>query len=97
MTDVDMRLTFSWVECCICGVLIGLPDNYTRGRKEDKDPWYCPNGHRQSFVGTPLSTQLEEVKDSRDRIEGERDEAQEKLARKIRQIARLKEKVERVK
>jgi hypothetical protein len=36
--------------CYKCGILFGVPNHWVKTRREDKDWFYCPNGHQQHFT-----------------------------------------------
>ena len=39
-------------ECCACGMVFGLPDDYQRVLREHPgQPFYCPAGHGQHYTG----------------------------------------------
>jgi hypothetical protein len=39
------------VTCCVCGMLFAFPVLIKNQRLRDHQPFYCPNGHVQSFTG----------------------------------------------
>jgi hypothetical protein len=38
-------------ECYSCGVLFGIPNSMQRRLRDTHAPFYCPNGHAQSYTG----------------------------------------------
>lgn len=38
------------MECCSCGIIFGVPDDYDNRRRQDKRLFYCPSGHPQSYT-----------------------------------------------
>lgn len=36
--------------CCVCGIAFGVPAYFKDKRLEDKEGFYCPNGHCQSYT-----------------------------------------------
>jgi len=44
------------ISCCnkTCGVVFGMPDHiYEQGKAQGTArPWFCPNGHKQWFLGS---------------------------------------------
>jgi hypothetical protein len=39
------------VQCCVCGIVFGMPERYVKARRNDHKEFYCPNGHNQAFLG----------------------------------------------
>ena len=57
-----LHLVLVELDCCVCGLLFGVPPNFARDRREDGASWWCPNGHNQYFTETEsarLRRQLE--------------------------------------
>lgn len=54
------------IECYLCGVQFGMTKEMNGYRLKDHNSFYCPNGHRQNYVGETqeqkLTKQLEEEK-----------------------------------
>lgn len=46
MTTVN----FETEECCVCGVLFQITEEYSEDRQSDGATFYCPNGHAQSYT-----------------------------------------------
>jgi hypothetical protein len=67
--------TFVSVQCCNCGCHFGLDEYLYKRRREDKQDFYCPNGHRQAY------TQSEA-----DKLRQERDRLTQRLAQKDDEI-----------
>lgn len=42
--------TFTTITCYKCGIPFGVPDYFRTKRMQDKENFYCPNGHRQAYV-----------------------------------------------
>jgi hypothetical protein len=43
--------------CCTCGILFGIPNDFDDRRRQDGRSFYCPNGHSLSYSDT-LEKQL---------------------------------------
>jgi hypothetical protein len=44
--------TLAVEECCRCGVAFGIPADLQRAFLDDRNRYfYCPNGHRQHYLG----------------------------------------------
>lgn len=62
--------TLQTVSCCVCGTPFGIEETlFGHLQRRHEQAFYCPNGHRQNFVGpTPeekLRRQLAEMEESR--------------------------------
>lgn len=42
---------FETEACCSCGVVFAMTAEFRASRLRDKREWYCPNGHKQWYVG----------------------------------------------
>ena len=50
-SEVTTLTTFYIQSCCNCHILFGMPQELEDSRREDKERFYCPNGHGQSYRG----------------------------------------------
>lgn len=48
MTTVN----FETEECCECGIIFQVPEDFAENRQNDGQTFYCPNGHGQSYTDT---------------------------------------------
>lgn len=49
---VQQETTFHIEECCSCGVLFAMTEEFYKKRRRDTGTdFYCPNGHRQWYTG----------------------------------------------
>ena len=59
MTQVDIIE----ISCCNCGVLFFITKKHNAELIRSKERFYCPNGHRQSYVGKTDAQKLAEEKE----------------------------------
>ena len=78
------------IDCCSCGIRFGVPTQLNQNRIDNKDFWYCPNGHSQHYTGKTLRTQFREAA-------LERDVAQEEAVRLVKQVAALRRRAKKSK
>ncbi len=45
-----MMPLFDEEQCCSCFVTFGVPRGYSAKRQQDKQPFWCPNGHSMSYT-----------------------------------------------
>lgn len=60
-----VSIQLSHVACYKCGVTFAMPQSFIEKRKNDKQEWFCPNGHGQIFSKGEvdrLKTELETEK-----------------------------------
>ena len=38
------------IECCNCGILFSISSTFNANLKQNKQLFYCPNGHPQSYT-----------------------------------------------
>jgi hypothetical protein len=59
--------------CCTCGTRFAAEAQFKRNRLDDHRPFYCPNGHSQSYVGETeaqrLAKELERERKRREQAE----------------------------
>lgn len=48
--QIQTALQFETIECCECGVIWAVLDDYKRNMHKTKQLFYCPNGHSQSYT-----------------------------------------------
>lgn len=65
-------------ECCVCGVNIAGPSDHKRNRLDDRKPFFCINGHSQSYIG---KTELQKLQERLDAETARRARAEEGRAR----------------
>lgn len=94
MSTFSTTTTLSTAECCNCGVAFAMPTELKKKLLQTQDSFYCPNGHKQYYVGKARVERLENaLADAKDTIRSVRsysDSLEERLARKDRQNAALK-------
>lgn len=77
------------ITCFRCGVVFGVPEHWLKSRREDKESFWCPNGHQQAFVKS-LVDQLRQERDSlrqqMSRVIDEREE-QRKIVKRLQKRA----------
>ena len=67
-------INFESVDCCTCGIIFQIPEEFEEDRQEDGQVFYCPNGHAQSYQ----DCEEEKIK----RLESENSE----LKKQVRQL-----------
>lgn len=78
--------TFSIITCSRCGIPFGVPDHWRNKRQEDKESFYCPNGHVLCYTTNQLDKLRREIERKDRDIEREKERAAE--ARSQRDAAR---------
>ena len=69
-------------ECCACGVAFAMPRGLYNRRYEDHKDFWCPNGHRQHYVGQTRAQRLErELREANRRTDQYRRQAREQQQR----------------
>jgi len=43
-------VNFETEECCVCGVLFQVTEEFSEDRQADGATFYCPNGHGQNYA-----------------------------------------------
>src|SRR3954469_4680313 len=46
----DVTVTLVHETCYRCGVHFAVPFDFMRNRRQDKESFWCPNGHSQAYV-----------------------------------------------
>ena len=72
-------LLFESIECCRCSVIFGVTALFEKKRREDKETFWCPNGHSQAYV-----------KSEADKLRENLTLKNQELSRKQTEIERLK-------
>lgn len=78
-------------DCCACFIPFGVPKAFDEKRLKDKQTFYCPNGHPQSYIGKSDEQLLRDEKKRRANAE---EEARIQAARALQaeqEAARLKQ------
>lgn len=79
-------LTFETTTCWKCGIVFALPASMMKNRREDKESFFCPNGHSGAFVNSEVDRLRRQLEAQRQLTESARAEA----ARKDRQLIAAK-------
>lgn len=74
------------IECCNCAIIFGVPDRWQKHRTQDKQQFFCPNGHPQSYS----ESVLDKVRRERDRAVQEQTRLAEENQAKEKEIKKLK-------
>lgn len=75
---------FEEQDCIRCGVRFGVPIGYTARRREDKQTFYCPNGHSMAYSESEA-----------DRLRTERDRLAQRIAQRDDEIKDKQAEIER--
>lgn len=62
--------------CYKCGILFSVPDHWYKCRREDKENFWCPNGHSQAFVKSMADKLAEELSRAKQQLAQKDDEIQ---------------------
>jgi len=82
-----------WMSCCSCGVAFAAPASFWKGRRANRESFYCPNGHSQSFTESTaerLQRELNLRTQERDSARNARDAAQQRAEKAERALKRAK-------
>lgn len=61
-------------DCCVCGIVFGMPERVINDRKNKGGNFYCPNGHSLSYRETELDRLRKETEHLNNVITHERDQ-----------------------
>lgn len=86
---VSLTITLVTEECCNCGVLFGMTKEHQKQRRDDKQLFYCPNGHGQMYMGKSKDEQLREAREARQRAEDAAYTSERKLEDERRKRKRI--------
>lgn len=53
--EIVQKLRLVTDNCCVCGIVFGLPDFVLARKKQTGEEFYCPNGHSLSYTGSENS------------------------------------------
>jgi hypothetical protein len=76
--SIQQAVKFEVEECCNCGVAFAMTEQLRKQRLADKESFYCPNGHGQSYTGKTDAQKAKEAEAARReallRLDAERDQ-----------------------
>ncbi len=90
-----LTVTFWSVECFRCGTPFALSKDFYENRIADKRSWYCPNGHRQVFIGKTDKEKLAQARATITHLGDQKDAAQRSADAYKGHFTRVKRQVER--
>ena len=93
MMNTLTTLSFSLTSCCVCGILFGIPKDLSQNLQDNKNSWWCPNGHRQNYTGTTTRELLAEAKEDLKTQRQARWSAEDKVGRQAKQLTDLRRRV----
>lgn len=91
--SIETNVSLELESCFVCGVTFGLPKQFMRNRRDDKETWYCPSGHGQVYTGKPVRDQLSETERINLRLRQELDQAEADATRKGKQLTSLRRRI----
>lgn len=65
--SIILQESFDVITCYKCGIAFAVPSHWNTKRREDKEYFWCPNGHEQSYcqsISDRLRNELEQTKRS---------------------------------
>ncbi len=51
MTNYVDNVYLVTIECYKCGICFAMTQDFNNNRLKDRESFYCPSGHRQSYIG----------------------------------------------
>ena len=91
--SIPTEIRIDLVECCVCGIVFGLSETFNLNLRTEKNLWYCPNGHSQSYTARPIREELAESKQKNFMLEQARDRAEAKAETKNKQLTTLRKRL----
>ena len=91
--NIPTEIRIDLVECCVCGIVFGLSEAFNLSLRTEKNLWYCPNGHSQSYTARPIREELAESKRKNFMLEQARDRAEAKAETKNKQLTTLRKRL----
>lgn len=58
----DLVVELQIKECPVCGIVYGIPQDYSDKRHADGGNWFCPNGHSLIYTKTKATKERERAK-----------------------------------
>lgn len=91
-------VTLNWgdITCFRCGIQFLVPSHWHQKRLEDKQSFWCPNGHSQAYVKSAvdeLKAQLEVSRQQVERLREQRDRADRQASAAKGQVTKIKNRV----
>jgi hypothetical protein len=84
---ITYSVTLVTEECCNCGITFAMPEDYrVHLLSKPRTDFYCPNGHRQWYVGKSDATKCREAENLAASLRAENDQlvaSNERLTRDV--------------
>jgi len=65
-TTLEVNVTMVTEDCCNCGVMFALTQELKNELLSSKRDFYCPNGHRQHYLGESDDAKIKRLQRERD-------------------------------
>jgi len=91
-----IEVTLVQENCCVCGIVFGIPKRVLETRKQDGTEFYCPNGHQLVYQETTvqkLEKQLNKTREQLRREEVARESAENRLRTTKGVVTKLKKRI----
>lgn len=85
-------------DCCSCGVIFAVPKQLLDARRQDRESFFCPNGHPLVFrksTADILRQDLEKIKREKEEADRARYSLHNELLKKRGEISKLRKSIER--
>ena len=93
-STITFRSELITEDCCNCGMLFAMTNDFRQRRLDDRETFYCPSGHGQSYTGKTeaqrLKDQLAQQKRKTEYMEAQRDKARGEKRTVKRQLSAQK-------
>ena|SRR3990167_2056705 len=94
--NIQTQLGLRTIECCTCGVIFAVLEEFNASLRQTKQGFYCPNGHPQSYTKSPADKLRKELAAKEQALAWEKERAaslDKQLARERKATTRLKRRV----
>lgn len=94
-TALEYTATLTTEECCNCGMMFAMPEDYRAKKVKNKTLFYCPAGHAQSYIGETFERKLENERRRAAAAEGRAERLEYRRRAAVGQVTKIKNRISR--
>lgn len=94
--QIQQMVNLTTEECCKCGMVFAMPEQFQKRRRDDGDRFFCPSGHAQVYTKPRIKIIEEQLEEAERKMRAAKCEALNAQSRAQQAEEKLRKQTKRV-